>query len=185
MIAVETKTESSLQNNNDPQDSYKHPSAEEVSEELFDKTDVDNDFMADRIVWRMKSLQNKIEDYELTKETNNEFYDIKIEKLDSQIKYKEGMLKHYMESKEIKTLSTPNGTVRTSERTRHIWSDIAEIDIMKFCEENKIPLRFKPAEIDKKAVAKYIEKTGDYPKGYKQETNKSFSCRFNNTKKER
>jgi hypothetical protein len=175
MIAVET--ESSLQNSGKAR-------AEDVAEELFENTDVDNDFMADRIVWRMKSLQDKIEDYELTKEANNEFYDMKIEKLEGQIEYMQGMLKHYMEHKGLKTLATPNGTVRTSERTRHIWSDIAEIDIMRFCEENKIPLRFKPAEIDKKAVAKYIEKTGDYPKGYRQETNRSFSCKYNNTKKE-
>ena len=64
MIAVET--ESSLQNSGKAR-------AEDVAEELFENTDVDNDFMADRIVWRMKSFQDKIEDYELTKETNNEF----------------------------------------------------------------------------------------------------------------
>ena len=170
MIAVETQIESNSQSNSE--------------DHSFEGTNVDNDFMADRIVWRMKSLQEKIESHELTKEINNEFYDAKIEKLEGQIEYMEGMLKQYMEHKGLKTLSTPNGTVRTSERTRHIWSDISEIDIMRFCEDNKIPLRFKPAEVDKKAVAKYIEKTGEYPKGYRQETNKSFSCKYNNIKKE-
>ena len=123
MIAVETQE---IESNSQMNSKEKQQTSEEVADDLFENTDVDNEFMADRIVWRMKSLQSKIEDYESTKEHNIEFYDAKIQKLEAQIEYMEGMIKHYMESKELKTLSTPNGTVRTSERTRHIWSDISE-----------------------------------------------------------
>lgn len=149
--------------------------------ESLSPTMVGNDHSADRIIWRMKKLQDKMNEREEVKKIAEDFYDGQIEKLQAQMDYHENILRNYMEAVQKKTLSTPNGTVRTTTRTRHIWSDIAEKDILGFCNDNNIPLRVKHSEeIDKKAVIEYIESTGDYPAGYRSERSTSFSCKYNN-----
>ena len=173
MIAV--KTGSSLQTKADKVT---------VADLDYNIDEIENEVIADRIIWRMQELQEKIDAHEETKRIAKEFYEAKQDKLQEQIEHLESKLKQYMDAREVKTLATPNGTVRTMRRTRHIWSDIAEIDMIEFCQDNKIPLRIKHSEeIDKKAVIKYIESTGDYPAGYRSEISRSFSCTYNRQQK--
>ena len=158
----------------------KNKTLEELHGEDF-KEDID--IHVDRILWKISSLEDEIERAKHSQTESIEFYNRKIESINSKISYRKNLLDSYMQGQfdmnGRKSLGFPNGTLKMTTRTSRDFGD--DDSLIKFSYENNIPTRVteKP---DKKAISEYIKDTAHTPNGYEEEVETSFSYKTNKHK---
>lgn len=158
----------------------KNKTLEELHGEDF-KEDID--IHVDRILWKISSLEDEIERAKHSQTESIEFYNRKIESINSKISYRKSLLDSYMQGQfdmnGRKSLGFPNGTLKMTTRTSRDFGD--DDSLIKFSYENNIPTRVteKP---DKKKIVEYIKKTADAPMDYKETKETTFSYKTNKHK---
>ena len=79
--------------------------------------------LMDRLLWKIKKLEEEIAKYEDKKQSSVSFYERCQERLMKQIDYRGGILKQYMQHHGLKTEKFSNGTLSVRKRTKINWDN--------------------------------------------------------------
>ena len=132
----------------------------------------DNSVRADRMLWKIRKLEEDIYSYEEKKSETNEFYDLLIGKKQEQIDHRKALLKTHLEGTGGKTAKFSSGILRMRKRERINWS--SDDELLQFSYANKIDTKITEKPV-KKSIIKYAEETGDFPSGVTVESIEDFS----------
>jgi|TARA_R100000656_G_scaffold120813_1_gene95346 hypothetical protein len=132
----------------------------------------DNSVRADRMLWKIRKLEEDIYSYEEKKSETNEFYDLLIGKKQDQIDHRKVMLKTHLESTGKKTEKFSSGILRMRKRERISWS--SDDELLQFSYANKIDTKITEKPV-RKSIIKYAKETGDFPSGVTVESVEDFS----------
>jgi hypothetical protein len=130
--------------------------------------------LMDRLLWKIKKLEEEISKFEDKKQSSISFYDRCQEKLQNQIDYRGGILKQYMQHHGLKTEKFSNGTLSIRKRTKVNWENSTVDDLVEYSDLNEIPKKIdvKP---NKSLIKKRMMETGEFPSGVEVEEVEDFN----------